>query len=207
MKRGAAGKLIRRSTALRPSEKLIMLTLLERADNADSTLPYSPSLTRIKAETKLSHASVIDGLAHLELHGWLSREQRQPGQLAGTRGAGYGCGRVRYCLIPAEITPCSCPRARSARRLPDRSTNHVQTGQELTHLDRSTAMPVSAGQDATRTKGLSVTRGAVKGGALKACRECGSALDPVLSALGYVTHPMCDPADEGDPVLTGKTAA
>ena len=164
MKRGAAGKLIRRSKDLRPSEKLIMLTLLDPANNMDCGIPYSPSLTRIQRETKYSRATVIDGLAHLELHGWLTRENRQPGQLPGTKLEGRDKGRVIYRLLPGEITPCTCPRARSARRLPGRSTSHSETGQMLTHLDRSTEMPVSAGQDADDSKGLSVTRELGSGG-------------------------------------------
>jgi hypothetical protein len=164
-----------------------MLALLDRAENADCDIPvkFSPSLTRIKTETGLSHASVVDGLAHLELHGWLSREQRQPGQALGTRGAGYGRGRVHYRLIPDAITPCSCQR--------DRSTRRLRTPQKLTHLDRSTRMPVFAGQSASRPERDAVTRGVGTGaGKQRLCRVCGGLMDPILPELGYSTHPNCD---------------
>jgi hypothetical protein len=116
MTRGAAGRLIRRS-ALRPSERLILLALLDRADNATCDIRWSPSLTRLQAETGLSRTTICDALRHLEMHGWVSRDERTPGQVPGHHGTGKGYGRTRYRLLPGAIQSCDCPPR--SRPVPD----------------------------------------------------------------------------------------
>lgn len=151
MKRSTAGRAIRDSS-LRSNEKLIMLALLDRADNEDCAIPAwrSPSLLAVEKDTSLSHATVLKTLAHLELHGWLQRDGAKRGQVAGTKRAGMGRSATRWSLLPGAIPgDCSCPKpdrsARDQSRTPDRST--------ADQPDWSTEVPVPAGQDPDRTKG------------------------------------------------------
>jgi hypothetical protein len=152
VKRGPAGRAIRDS-ALRPNEKLVMLALLDRAENEDSTIPAwrSPSLRAVESDTSLAHSTVVTVLAHLEFHGWLERTGQKRGQMPKTKESGRGRSSTRWALLPHDFAPvaCTCPK-------PDRSPrgqSKNQIGRETANLDRSRTDTVSAGQDPDGTKG------------------------------------------------------
>lgn len=152
MRRGQAGRLIRDSR-LKPSEKLIMLALLERADNESCAIPAwrSPSLLAIEEDTSLSHRAVVRGVAHLEAHGWLERSGQRRGQLPGTKHSGRGRSATRWALMPLDCAPppCSCPK-------PDRAPGIQSAGQivpGVSNLDWIQAPAITAGQQPDCTKG------------------------------------------------------
>lgn len=153
MKRGPAGRAIRDST-LRPNEKLVMLALLDRADNEDSVIPpwRSPSLKAVESDTSLAHSTVVTVLAHLEMHGWLERSGQKRGQMPKTKESGRGRSSTRWAILPHDFAPvaCTCPKPdRSSRGQSDRKIGRTET-----NLDRSRGDTVSAGQDARCTKGV-----------------------------------------------------
>lgn len=152
VKRGPAGRAIRDS-ALRPNEKLVMLALLDRADNEDSTIPAwrSPSLRAVESDTSLAHSTVVTVLAHLEMHGWLERSGQKRGQMPKTKESGRGRSSTRWALLPHDFAPvgCTCPKPDRPSR--DQSKNQI--GREATNPDRSRGEAVSAGQGTDGTKG------------------------------------------------------
>jgi hypothetical protein len=152
VRRGPAGRLIRDSK-LKPSEKLIMLALLERADNDTCAIPAwrSPSLRALEEDTSLSHRAVIRGVAHLELHGWLERTGQRRGQLPGTKHSGHGRSATRWALLPLDYGPAACACAR-----PDRATSIQSDSKivpEVSNLDWIPASAVPAGEEPRCTKG------------------------------------------------------
>ena len=151
MRRGEAGRLIRDSS-LSSTEKLVMLALLDRADNDDCAIPpwRSPSLLAVEKDTSLAHSTVLKTVAHLELHGWLQRSGSQRGQLAGTKRSGRGRSATKWTLIPgATPAACNCPKpdrpSRGLSRKPDRPVSD--------HPDWSAGTPETAGHDPDCTKG------------------------------------------------------
>jgi hypothetical protein len=161
VRRSEAGRAIRDS-ALTPSEKLILLALLDRADNEDSKIPHwrSPSLPALERDTSLGHATVLRLLPHLEQHRWLLREGQRRGQLKGTKGAGRGRSATVWRLLPGDVPEeCDCPKAekKPRRPKPDRSVTDqsaAENGPQWTRLDWSTDIGVYAGQGTGDTKGV-----------------------------------------------------
>lgn len=153
MKRSAAGRAIRDSS-LRPNERLVMLVLLDRANNDDCTIPHwlAPSLAAVEHDTGLAHSTVITALAHLEKHGWLRREGQKRGQVAKTKQSGRMRSVTRWSLFPDDYVPgdCACPKR-------DRSPSGQSKSQIVrgaANLDRSAASTISAGQTAGGSEGL-----------------------------------------------------
>jgi hypothetical protein len=131
-----------------------MLALLDRADNDDCVIPpwRAPSLRAVDRDTSLAHSTVARVLAHLELHGWLNREGRKPGQMASTRGAGRGRSGTRWTLIPGAVPgQCGCARPDGPVRKPPDS----QMVRSSDRLDGPIGSDVPAGHDPDRTKGVS----------------------------------------------------
>lgn len=62
---------------LKPSARLLVLTLLVKADNETAIVPpeHSPSLTTLQAATGLSRSAVTEHLAELEEGGWVKRSR------------------------------------------------------------------------------------------------------------------------------------
>jgi len=153
MRRGPAGRLIRGS-ALRPNEKLVMLALLDRADNEDCKIPAwrSPSLTAVGQDTSLARSTVVVTLAHLELHGWLERSGRKAGQMAGSKQSGRGRSGTRWALFPLDFAPgpCSCRKPDSPARGPSKRQK-VRTED---HPDSPSDHLAAAGQAVNRAKGV-----------------------------------------------------
>lgn len=151
MRRGEAGRLIRDS-ALRPNEKLILLALLDRADNEDCTIPAwrSPSLTAVQKDTSLARSTVAATVAHLEMHGWLSRDGQKAGQKPGTRHSGSGRSATRWRILPDGFAmPCTCKKADG----PSGGPSESQIGRGADHLDSPGEDQVSAGRPWDCTKG------------------------------------------------------
>jgi hypothetical protein len=141
-----------RDSVLRPNEKLIMLALLDRADNDTCEIPAwrSPSLLAVQKDTSLARSTVAKTVAHLEMHGWLSREGQKAGQKPGTRHSGSGRSATRWTILPADFAlPCKCGKPDR----PSRGPSGVETVREADHLDSPSEDDVFAGQDADCTKG------------------------------------------------------
>ena len=156
MRRGPAGRLIRDS-ALRPNEKLVMMVLLDRADNDDCAIPVwrSPSLLAVEHDTSLAHSTVVKTVAHLEMHGWLERSGQKRGQVSKTKGSGRGHTATRWKLIPDDAPlACTCPKPDR----PSRDQSPRKIGRETANPDWPNDSTVSAGQSSDSTKGA-VTRG------------------------------------------------
>jgi hypothetical protein len=133
VRRGEAGRLIRDS-ALKPNEKLILLALLDRADNEDCAIPAwrSPSLTAVQKDTSLARSTVAATVAHLEMHGWLRREGQKAGQKPGTRHSGSGRSATRWRILPDDFAlPCICKKADG----PPDGPSGPQTVRGADHLD------------------------------------------------------------------------
>jgi hypothetical protein len=141
-----------RDSALRSNEKLIMLALLDRADNDTCEIPAwrSPSLLAVKQDTSLASSTVAATIAHIELHGWLKRDGQKRGQKPGTKHSGRGRSATRWALIPdGVVLPCNC--AKPDR--PSRGQSPVQNVREADHLDCPDDEDVAAGQEPYLTKG------------------------------------------------------
>jgi hypothetical protein len=91
---------------MRPSERIIFLTLLERSDNADCAVPryMSPSLAGLADMTGYTISATKEAITHLEKHGWLIR-----GRSPGGRGhkSAYQLDAGQPCTAP---TPAACIR-------------------------------------------------------------------------------------------------
>jgi hypothetical protein len=149
VKRSEADRLVRDS-ALRPNEKLIMLALLCRADNDGCQIPAwrSPSLLAVQRDTSLAHSTVVKTVAHLEMHGWLSRSGQKRGKV---QKSARGRSVTVWHLIPAAIPAgCDCPVPDRPSRGQSRTSNRSADGQ----FNRPDDISVSAAQAQDCTKGV-----------------------------------------------------
>jgi hypothetical protein len=98
MRRGEAWKPLReRGGWMQMSERVVFYVLLERADNADCTVPafMTPSLAQLAEDCSCSKASVATALRHLEHHGWVERNRSKGGRghkTAYRLSDGFPCG-------------------------------------------------------------------------------------------------------------------
>lgn len=104
MKLSAVHKAVRESGYLTPAERLVMLTLLTRAGNADAAIDerFTPTITQLVKWTGLDRRTVQRALNHLNWHKWLARTTG--------RGRGHKSG-----YRPVPVTPddtCSCQKRR-----------------------------------------------------------------------------------------------
>ena len=153
VKRSTAGRAIRDSS-LRPNERLVLLTLLDRANNDDCAIPHwlAPSLTGVAHDTGLARSTAAATVAHLELHGWLRREGQKAGQMAKTKQSGRLKSGTRWRLFPDDFVPgdCSCAKPDGPHRGPSKR----QIVRVEDHLDSPSGVPVSAGQTPGGSEGL-----------------------------------------------------
>jgi hypothetical protein len=182
------------------------------------------SLQEIAKLARMSVASAKRALAHLESHGWIQRDRKDPGRGHCTHyqlTPGLDCD-----CIPQRPEPASdADRARRYRQRkkaaqdrvtrPDKAAqSDVSLRQEAAQIDvskRLTSRDDIAGQAVFsaggRGKGEGVGGGQGKSrpegdGALTlaACHVCTTPMDSVLTRLGYRTHPCCYPDEK--PVLS-----
>lgn len=125
MKRSTAGHRVKQCAYLTSSEKHVLLTLLEVAQNDDCTLldRWTPSVSTLSVQTSLSLATVKRAMRHLELHGWLSRK---PGM-----GRGH---KSSYALLPRE-PDALCPCEKGSPRTPCESTKGLTMSLERGHSE------------------------------------------------------------------------
>ena len=201
MRRAEGGKHLRANGRwMRPSERIVFLTLLERSDNGDCSIPafVTPSIAQLADATGYTASAATEALRHLEKHGWVIR-QRSPGgrghKSAYQLGAGNTCeaDSPAACLRPPKQSDGSDGLAQKQS-----DGSYKKLSDEPTHNRRPNAV-----------SGVGHRRGEVKEGptakqaehseGLALCRICQLAMDPVLPANGFTTHPCCDP-DEISPM-------
>jgi Helix-turn-helix domain len=217
VKRSEAERLIGRSD-LTTADRIVFLRLCNRADNLTAEIPakFTPSLAKLAAETSLHVSTVARSLAHLEQHRWIQRERTKGGRRR-RDGTNH---RTRYLLIACGTPlPCDCPRKPPGRPRKQAQDEPVPEPSEQSHGARVYEPKQShgasrnsrfyyadaAGQPTDCTEGRR-SRGEGRGEA-GSCPVCQEPLDPALSEYGYLTHPCCNPAEEGPLIRMPDEAA
>lgn len=179
MNRGSAERAVAESD-LSMAETLTMMMLLRRAHNDTLAVPdwRTPSLPQLAAEVRVTVRWQQLLLKHLGRHRWVK--------------VAPGCGRGHkstYALLPEGVAgdPCSCRKRRNpSSPFPSRKG---ELGQQE-RVNSTGATPQASPRIAPRAhQGEEVKEGP------RLCAVCGQAMDPVLPASGYRTHPNCDPAE------------
>ena len=118
---------------MRPSERIAFLTLLERSDNNDCTVPVwmTPSLARLAWMTGYTESAICEALNHLEKHGWLARSRSRGGR--GNKSA-YQLTCGGRC---DAATPADCLRPPKPSDLSDSLAEKHSDLSEQKHSDRS----------------------------------------------------------------------
>lgn len=125
MKRSTAGHRVKQCSYLTSSEKHVLLTLLEVAQNDDCTLldRWTPTVAALSIQTSLSLATVKRAMRHLEQHGWLCRRSGQ--------GRGH---KSSYALLPREPDAlCSCEKG--SQRTPCVATKGLTMSHKRAHSE------------------------------------------------------------------------
>ena len=189
------------------------------------------SLAELAALANMPAATLKRGLAHLEQHGWITRD-RHPIASGASGGRGH---RTRYALEagtgcdcqpaqrPAPLTDAERARAYRTRRkvahasVTEAGEKVAQSGvtqqpkaaqndvtKRLTSRDEPAGqppVPAKSVRDEGEGRGVNAENAA--------CTTCTTPMDPVLTAAGYSTHLLCEPytGPEGDDTERGCAAA
>ena len=185
-------------------DKYVYRTLLERADNisADGRTLTIPDRMQPYGQHDgifgVSRANVQRALAHLKLHGWVTWIFKPRG--------GEGRPPCHYLLMVGS--DCTCDpsvKPQDDAQLEASKASGKASGKASETSEFSLSVkPQTAGQTPFSPKGKE-GRGSKegKGGSqlLTDCSVCGTPMDPVLPALGYRTHPCCDPDEKPEPAM------
>lgn len=191
-----------RDSALSAAEKLVMLSLLSRAENEDCTLParYTPTERQLAGNASLSLLRVKDVLRHLRRHGWLDVRPGRGRPPLDKRKKTLS-RRSFYILFPGSAPePCGpdCPGIDRKRTAKKDAPAHP-----ITQKKDAPAHPVkdASASEFSQVNGTNALKGRDEGGMREGapdCAVCGTPMDPVLPAAGYRTHPCCDPDEKPD---------
>jgi hypothetical protein len=176
VQRGEAAKRLREHGKwISHCERIVFLTLLDRSDNTDCTVPgfLTPSLKRFAEEIGYSKSTTAAAMAHLEEHGWLIRTRAKPGR-------GH---KTSYRLEHGWV--CDCPPNRKGSGPQDSLTQKGSRPQDQKGSDFDSHSPSS---DLVLHVGSREGEGIV---GVLACEVCSFPLDPTLSTLGDRTHLTC----------------
>lgn len=168
---------------------------------------FQPKSTKeIARNAVCSEATVKRALAHLELHGWITRLRPK------TSGRGH---RTEYVLLSGSDCDCKPERpepksdaerarlyrARKKLRAESVEPAHVPVTEsgsncrdEVAQIDvtkRLTSRDETTGQTAFSAKSVR-WRGEGKSVVPQTCSECGLPMNSVLAAKGWLVHPGCE---------------
>lgn len=179
MRRGEAWKPLReRGGWMRLSEKAVFYVLLDRADNADCSIPgwMTPSLVQLAEACGCSSSTVKLALNHLELHKWLNRDSKP------NAGRGH---KASYRLDGGQ--PCDCPKP--AKRADSRPFNDEKRADSRTHK-RADSHHENSRSNAVSDEGINEGKGEQGWPPVRIPGVCG--LIPADGATRRALHVLAD---------------
>jgi hypothetical protein len=162
------------------SDKSVFRFLLDRANygTAEMLDRFTPSQASIARQTSHSLRQVKYAIDHLRRHGWIKTE--------GATGPGR---KLSYTLASGAGCDCTGRVHESERVQPE-----TVTGATFGHRSGATNGCNAAAQSVVSTERQREGRvGRKPERDLALCAVCETAMDPVLPAAGFTTHPCCDP--------------
>lgn len=203
-------------------DKYVYRSLADRADNSTLEIPdrYQPYRQSDQYVFGTSRRNAQRALDHLHKHGWVSWFPKQKLRQCGRPPNHYMLHIGTDCDCPRDPKPEGTAKGSGGSNpgangkhlasLNDPSTDQIkrqnspsikrQDDAQLGRIKRQDDAPksarqhdVSAGQGQVLPKGVRDREGLGEGLALTDCSQCGTPMDPILPALGYSTHPCCDP--------------
>jgi hypothetical protein len=182
---------------LRASDKSVFRYLLDKADFGTAELPpgFTPNQAKIARQTSISRRQVTYAIDHLRRHGWVTTS----GTTAPGRTLGYSLGLGAECDCTGRVhdhrTVATGTGATAATGGGERVQPQTATGATFGRRTVATNGSNAAGHTVRQTRGTEregVGRKPEPKPDVALCAVCKTAMDPVLPANGYSTHPMCD---------------